>query len=157
MPDAPARHGQSLPPAMRFHHGRDYGRVFHRQQKAGGRWVVVLVAPGRGQGALPRLGVMISVKAVKTAVRRHQLKRWVRELFRTRLVERLGHHDLVVLFRSDPPPDAHAQLDGEILGLVPRALAQQAQPRGRGGPPRGQRPPSSGARPPAGPPPTPAP
>ena len=98
MPDAVARKGLSFPPAMRFHHGRDYGRLFHRQQKAAGRWVVVLVAPSRAAAALPRLGVMISVKAVKTAVRRHQLKRWVRELFRTRLVERLGRHDLVVLF-----------------------------------------------------------
>ena len=133
MPDAAARKGQSFPPAMRFHHGRDYGRLFHRQQKAAGRWVVVLVAPSRGAAVLPRLGVMISVKAAKTAVRRHQLKRWVRELFRTRLVERLGRHDLVVLFRSDPPADAHAQLDHEILSLLPKALAQNAQPRGRGG------------------------
>lgn len=147
MPDAPARHGQSFPPAMRFHHGRDYGRLFHRQQKAAGRWVVVLVAPSRKQPALPRLGVMISTKAAKTAVRRHQLKRWVRELFRTRLVERLGQHDLVVLFRSDPPADAHAQLDQEILTLLPKALAQQSQPRGRGG--RGG-PPRGGARPPGG-------
>lgn len=151
MPDAPTRHGQSFPPAMRFHHGRDYGRLFHRQQKAAGRWVVVLVAPSRGAAVLPRLGVMISVKAAKTAVRRHQLKRWVRELFRTRLVERLGRHDLVVLFRSDPPADAHRQLDHEILTLLPKALAQNAQPRGRGGrggpPPGGQ---AKGGPPPAG-------
>ncbi len=148
MSDAPIRHGLTFPPAMRFHHGRDYGRLFHRQQKAAGRWVVVLVAPSRGD-ALPRLGIMISVKAVKTAVRRHQLKRWVRELFRTRLVERVGRHDVAVLFRSDPPADAHAALDHEILTLVPKALAQSAQPRGRGGrPPRGGRP-ANAPRPPS--------
>jgi ribonuclease P protein component len=159
MPDAPARHGQSFPPAMRFHHGGDYGRLFHRQQKAAGRWVVVLVAPSRRQPALPRLGVMISTKAAKTAVRRHQLKRWVRELFRTRLVERLGQHDLVVLFRSDPPADAHAQLDHEILSLLPKALAQQSQPRGRGarGPGRGGGRPGSGGPRPSSPPASPAP
>jgi hypothetical protein len=72
-------------------------------------------------------------KAVKTAVRRHQLKRWVRELFRIRLKAVLAGYDCVVLFRCDPPEDAHVRLDDEIVGLVTRALAATATPGLRGG------------------------
>lgn len=134
----------AFPPTMRFHHGRDFGRVFHRQQKAAGRWVVVLVAPRRH--GPPRLGIMVSTKVAKAAVRRHQLKRWVRELFRLRLVPLLGGHDLVVLFRSDPPEDGHRRLDDEILALLPKALAGAAQPRGGSGRRRGPPPARSGDR-----------
>ena len=128
----PADH--AFGPNHRLHSNRDYGRVFHRQQKAAGRYTVVLLSPrGRKGSQLARLGIMIGAKAVKTAVRRHQLKRWVRELFRTRLKETLTAHDCVVLFRSDPPADHHARLDEEIHGLVTKALAAQAQPGSRGG------------------------
>jgi ribonuclease P protein component len=123
----------SFGPAHRLHSNRDYGRIFHRQQKAAGRHVVLLLLPrSRRSGGLPRIGVMISAKAVKTAVRRHQLKRWVRELFRLKLKTVLDGHDAVVLFRTDPTCD-HPALDAEILALVPKALGAQARPGVRGG------------------------
>jgi ribonuclease P protein component len=121
-------------PGHRLHDNRDYSRVFNRQQKAAGRFVVVLVRPrDRKAGTAGRVGVMIAVKTAAAAVRRHQLKRWVRELFRLQLKGVLAGHDTVVLFRRDPPVDAHAELDREILALVPKALAAQPQPiQGRG-------------------------
>jgi ribonuclease P protein component len=123
----------SYPPAVRLHSNRDYGRVFHRQQKAAGRTLVLLLNPrSRRSGGAARLGVMISAKAVKTAVRRHQLKRWVRELFRLQLKTALAGFDAVVLFRSDPKAD-HPALDAELLALVPKAIAAQATPGQRGG------------------------
>lgn len=129
---------ECLPPVHRLHTNGDYSRTFNRQQKAAGRHVVVLVNPrSRRSGGRARLGVMIPNKAVKTAVRRHQLKRWVRELFRRQLKGTLDGFDTVVLFRNDPPADSHGALDAEILTLVPKAIA------GRPGPPRG------GHRPPA--------
>jgi ribonuclease P protein component len=130
---------QRLPPVNRMHTNGDYARAFNRQQKAAGKHVVMLLNPrSRRSGGQARLGVMIPNKAVKTAVRRHQLKRWVRELFRRKLKERLDGFDAVVLFRSDLPEDGHALLDDEILGLVPRVLdAKGGQPRG------GRRPPSA--------------
>lgn len=117
----------SFPPAQRFHHGRDYGRVMHRQQKAAGRHAVVLVAPRR-QGPA-RLGIMVSTKVADTAVRRHQLKRWIRERFRTAWKERAAGHDVVVLMRQDPPRDAHADLDAELDRLLDKALTAKAAPR----------------------------
>jgi ribonuclease P protein component len=128
---------QRLTPGERLHHGGDYSRVFNRQQKAAGRWCVLLLRPRSArEGRTARLGVMVPGKAVRTAVRRHRIKRWVRELFRTRLKSTLAGHDAVVLLRADPVVQgSHAQLDAELISLVARALATQAHPqrRGRGG------------------------
>lgn len=92
---------------------------------------MVLVRP-RGRPApgtlrCARLGVMVSVKAVKLAVDRHRIKRWARELFRVKLKERLAGWDLMVLLRSAPPD--HAAFDAEAMHLLERAMA--AQPEGR--------------------------
>lgn len=122
---------QSLPAAARFHHGGDFTRAFDRGQKAGGRHCQVLLRPrGRlqdGTSRCARLGVMVSTKVAPLAVRRHTLKRWVRELFRTRLKHRLDGFDMAVVFRTDPPD--HPQCDAEILALLDRALV--ARPEGR--------------------------
>jgi ribonuclease P protein component len=127
----------SFGPEHRLHDGRDYSRVFNRQQKAAGRHLVVLVRPrDPRQPRHGRLGVMISAKTAPAAVRRHQLKRWVREFFRTELKQQLIGHDLVVLFRSDPPPDSHRLIDQELRHLVPKAMANQPQPGPRRGPAR---------------------
>jgi ribonuclease P protein component len=127
------RTGQGLPPAARFHHGIDFTRAFDRGQKAGGRFCQVLLRPrGRqqdGRGRCARLGVMVSTKVAALAVRRHALKRWVRELFRLRLKERLDGWDCAVVFRSDPPD--HAACDAEVMALVERALAAKAEGRRR--------------------------
>ncbi len=123
--------------------------MFNRQQKAAGRCCVLLLRPRSArEGRAARLGVMVPAKAIKTAVRRHQIKRWVRELFRLKLKHVLAGHDAVVLLRSDPPEDGgHAAIDREICALAPKALAAQAQPQGRGGRGRGPGRPGGGAGP----------
>lgn len=138
----------SFGPAHRLHSNRDYGRVFNRQQKAAGRWLVLLLRPRGRPGEPPgaaRLGVMISAKTADTAVRRHLLKRWMREVFRLRLKTALAGHDAVVLFRSDPPSEGRVELERELLALVPKALAAAPQPERRGG--RRGPPPARTARP----------
>jgi ribonuclease P protein component len=131
--------GRGHPPAARLHHGGQFSRVFNHQQKAAGRHLVVLVRSRHPKGPQrPRLGLMVPVKAIKLAVRRHQVKRWIRELFRLRLQDILGPHDLVVLLRADPPAEnGHAVIDAELLSLLPRALA--AKPQTGGGRGRGRR------------------
>lgn len=121
----------------RLHDGRDYSRVFNRQQKAAGRHVVVLVRPRSAKEAPEgRVGVMVAVKTASLAVRRHQLKRWVRELFRRELKNIAVGHDVVVLFRNDPPADAHLVIDQEIRHLLPKAIQCAAQPGPRRNGPR---------------------
>lgn len=125
----------SYGPEHRLHSNRDYGRIFNRQQKAAGRWLVLLLRPRGRPGEPPglaRVGVMISAKTADTAVRRHQLKRWMREVFRLRLKTALAGHDAVVLFRANPPAEARAELERELMALVPKALAATPQPERRG-------------------------
>jgi ribonuclease P protein component len=125
---------QAFRPEERLHNGRDYGRVFHRQQKAAGRHAVVLMRK-RGVNGPSRLGILVSVKVSKSAVRRHQLKRWTRECFRTRLKAIAQGFDLVVLYRSDPIGIAHVDFDAELLRLTQSALQSQEKP----GQPRARR------------------
>ena len=123
---------QSFPPSQRLHDRGDYGRVFHRRQQASGRWVSVLLAPRPKRGPRrARLGIMVGTKVHKRAVRRHELKRWVRECFRRELKGPLHGYDAVVLFRRDPPEDGHADLDAEIRRLLARALQATPKPRSR--------------------------
>jgi ribonuclease P protein component len=127
----------TFPPAARLHDQRDYSRVFNRQQKHGASHVVALLRPrAPGEAACGRLGVMVSTKVAARAVRRHQLKRWVRELFRRELAPGLAGWDLVILFRRDPPPDGHQQLDGEVREAIAKARAH-APGSGGGRRPRG--------------------
>lgn len=127
----------SFGPQHRLHDNRDYSRVFNRQQKAAGRHVVVLVRP-RSPKEPPegRIGVMVATKTARLSVRRHQLKRWVRELFRRELKAIASGHDVVVLFRNDPPAEAHAVIDQEIRHLLPKAIQGAAQPGARRDPAR---------------------
>ncbi len=122
--DCAPEHG--FPPAARLHDQRDYGRVFGRQQKAAGPHAVVLVAPRRGRS---RLGVMVAVKTARLAVRRHQIKRWVRERFRTVWQHHHPGLDMVVLMHRDPPGLDHVQLGAELDQLLAKALTSAPGPR----------------------------
>ena len=123
----PPAHG--FPPAARLHDQRDYGRVFSRQQKAAGPHAVVLVMPRRGRA---RLGVMVAVKTARLAVRRHQIKRWVRERFRCVWQHAHPGLDIVVLLHRDPPGLDHVQLIDELDLLLAKALATKPGPRQAG-------------------------
>ena len=131
-----ARAGDArFPHHARLHHGGDYNRVFHHQQKAAGRMTVVLVRERPRKGPQrARIGVMVPAKVIKTAVRRHQVKRWIREWFRIEMQSAFAHHDVVVLLRADPPKEnGHTVLKAELAALAPKALAARAQPGQRGG------------------------
>ena len=113
----------SFPICHRLRRRNDFKRVFRHQNKAAAKHVVVLVSRHgfkfRGPG---RLGVVVSSKVSKKAVRRHQLKRWVKELFRQELKQDSFGMDVVVLFRRDPPEDGHEQLSQEIRSILPKAI-----------------------------------
>lgn len=122
------------PPCARLRLRREFGGVMRRQQKAAGRNLVILIAPQRRDlpTRRPRLGIMVSRKVSKSSPRRHQLKRWVRELFRCELQHAMPAVDMIVLFRRDLPRAGHAQLDHELRCLLPQALAAKATWHSRG-------------------------
>jgi ribonuclease P protein component len=122
------------PPAARIRHGGEFSRVFHQQQKAAGRFLVVLVRRrgGAGPPRRARLGMMVAAKTVRTAVRRHAIKRWLREAFRTSLCQIAAGYDVVVLLRGDPVDHGgHVLVRQEFAALLPQALAAVARPGAR--------------------------
>jgi ribonuclease P protein component len=112
---------ERFPPAARLHTRRDYGRVFGRSQRGYGRFLTVMLSRRPESGdQRARLGVVVSLKVSKLAVRRHQLKRWARELFRRRLQHELPGWDLVIMLRHDPLGDG-AAFNAEVEAALQRA------------------------------------
>ncbi len=124
---------ESFSAAERFHTRRDYNAVMVRQQKAVGKYLIVLLSPRTGSSeessSCARLGILVSKKINKRAVRRHQLKRWVREVFRRELKGQLAGYDVVVLFRRDPPDNdgTYARIRNECVKCSSEALLAKAQ------------------------------
>lgn len=130
----------AYPREHRLRRRSDFRRIFSHQNKAAGKFCVVLVSRhGKNFRGPARLGVVVSTKIHKTSVRRHQLKRWVRELFRLEFKKELDGMDLVVLFRRNPPADGHGVLDDEIRQLLPRAIRVAAEYKKRSAPVRRRR------------------
>ena len=111
----------SFPPAARLRTRRDYNRLYGRSRRGYAKHLSVMLArrPERGDQRA-RLGVVVSLKVSKSAVRRHQLKRWTRELFRQRLQRDWEGWDILVLLRADPPGD-HAAFDAEVEAALAKA------------------------------------
>ena len=84
--------------AMRVDNPKDYAKAFRKAKRVGGAGLTILSVDN--SMAHPRLGLAIAKKHVKSAVKRNELKRLVRESFR--------HHqtmfasiDIIVLSRAD--------------------------------------------------------
>lgn len=113
----------SLGKEHRLRRRNDFKRVFRHQNKAAGKYVVVLTSRhGQAYRGPGRIGVVVSTKVAKLAVRRHQLKRWVREWFRQEVKPEIYGMDVVVLFRRNPPDDGHQLVDKECQKLIPKAI-----------------------------------
>lgn len=89
--------GKGFPRTARLLSAGDYRRVFNGCCcKSSDRWLTVLAV--KNPLGLPRLGLAISRKAEKSAVKRNRIKRLIRESFRHQQAE-LGALDLVVIAR----------------------------------------------------------
>lgn len=75
----------------------EFKRVFEGASKVTTRYLTLLARPNNL--GYPRLGMAISRKNVRSAVKRNQIKRQVRESFRCQQ-QALGGIDIVVLARS---------------------------------------------------------
>lgn len=82
---------------LRLLNPADYKKVFDGATRVATRYLTLLARPN--DLGHPRLGLAISRKSVKSAVKRNCLKRQVRESFRHHQVE-LGGIDIVVMARS---------------------------------------------------------
>jgi ribonuclease P protein component len=97
---------------------RKYGQMAH------GKYVSVTVTKRVGKGSeKTRLGVVVSVKVSKSSPRRHQLKRWTREIFRNIIKHELSGFDVVVVFKTDPKVD-HSAVDADTLKTYRKALGR---------------------------------
>ncbi|HHC72871.1 MAG TPA: ribonuclease P protein component [Thiotrichales bacterium] len=114
-----ARSGQGFPPSWRLREKAGFDRVFAGARRFGDGNFTFLV---RDNGlAHPRLGLAISRRCSRSAVRRNRLKRLIRETFRTRADE-LGGVDVVVLGK----PAAASRSNPELLDSLQRLWTKVA-------------------------------
>jgi ribonuclease P protein component len=85
-----------LPKAARLRRRREFLQLQQRGTRLYAGEVLVLASPGAG--ARPRIGITVSSK-IANAVGRNQVKRWVREAYRS-IQSELPAVDLVVIARS---------------------------------------------------------
>lgn len=112
------------PPRQRFSLARHRmrGGDFTRAYAAGGRahgtgLTIVVHETGRTEA---RLGLSVSKKRARRAVRRNRIRRIFREAFRLELAELPPGLDVVMIATSGDEPDL-ARVRAELLRLVPRA------------------------------------
>jgi len=117
MPDALSADAR-FPPAARVLTSAEFGRVFkHGRRTATPQMALHVLAEVEG-GA--RLGLVVSRKVDKRAVRRNRIKRVVREYFR-RIRAQLQPGVYVMLARADAAKADNAQLRQTLERLFVRA------------------------------------
>ncbi|MBL8733496.1 MAG: ribonuclease P protein component [Planctomycetes bacterium] len=129
--------GATLGSAQRLKSQPEFRAVYQRGQRAGGRWLTVVVLPRRGGGPeASRLGVSVS-KDHGGAVRRNKLKRLLREAFRHERQQLPFALDVVLIPRQRADDFPLAELRRELVPLIQRALqgGDRRRPRPPGGRP----------------------
>lgn len=113
----PYKRYQSVPAAKpfpseyRLKTAGEFDFVFKKANRSSSRFFTVLVRPN--QLGHPRLGLIISKKCAKAAVRRNRLKRLIRESFRHN-VEMLDGLDVVVLGKASANHKENSELSGVL-------------------------------------------
>ena len=139
----PAGHGddqtvpsESFPKSARILVRRDFLRIQNQGLRIHSKHLVFqFLAGGTGES---RLGITVSRK-VGNAVLRTQLKRWIREAFRTQPALRPGRgdgqpsYDLVITAKRGVEDFSYAALQAELTQVITRHLRERKQPSKRGG------------------------
>lgn len=112
-----------FPRAARLLRPQDFARLRGNSQRIGTRNFSVQVGAFDGTGA--RLGLAISRRVSKRAVRRNRIKRIARDSFRhARLL--LPAFDILLIARSGADLEDNASLRGELVTLWKRIAALNA-------------------------------
>ena len=107
-------------PARRLTRAADYQRIFRRRAGQHGRYFSMYIATN--PSATARLGLAVSKKASRAAVRRNRIKRVIREAFR-QTAARLNF-DCIVVAKPTADRATNADLRRELERLMRRAAAR---------------------------------
>jgi ribonuclease P protein component len=119
--------GEGFPRSARLLRPPEFRNVFDRGRSHSDRWLIVY-ALDRGDGAAPRLGLVVGRK-YGNAVCRSAFRRRMREAFRKRRAELPAGHDLVVL--PVVPGELPAATEAErSLAFVAAKAAESFRRRG---------------------------
>jgi len=79
---------------------------------------VYIAGPSGGAGCPARLGISIRRAAARVSVKRNQLKRWVREVFRRHPEVVMPGYDIVVSARLSPPSWRYQDVEAAVVALL---------------------------------------
>jgi ribonuclease P protein component len=110
-PGEPPR--ESLPASAKLRRRSEYQAIQQHGRRFPTQDLIILWQEGRSR--CTRLGVTVSKRVAKQAVRRNRIKRWIREAFR-RLPGRSTRPviDMVVIARGGAPRSAFADLQRQL-------------------------------------------
>ena len=126
-PGAPSGAGFGFPKSVRVRRTVDYKRIQGRGQKLRTRHLLVLFTRGRAPAS--RFGLTVSRK-VGNAVRRNEVKRWLRESIRHRRADLQGRWDVVFIATPRAARAGFDALDRDIEEAI-RKIPRERQPRRR--------------------------
>ncbi|MDA8092918.1 MAG: ribonuclease P protein component [Betaproteobacteria bacterium] len=104
--------GKRLPRAARVRKTDEFSSVFAFRCRTSGAFFQVFAKPNGGQG--PRLGLVVSRRVDRRAVRRNRMKRVLRELFR-KVRPTLPSLDWVVRVHTGFVDIASDRVEGELM------------------------------------------
>lgn len=108
-----------FPRSARLLLSRDFKKVFDQGVNVVGRFMVVWVGDGGGEGL--RLGVVASKRTFRRAVDRNRAKRLLREAFRLNHAHFEANHDLVIIARRRILDARCQEVERELVKLLRKA------------------------------------
>lgn len=119
---------ESFPKSFRLTSRRDFISVQSKGQKVYGRYCTLLGL--ESTNTHPRVGITITKKVHKRAVKRNRFKRTVREIFRQSLRDEPVGIDVVAIARPDAVDCDYESLRKDLLRSWGRLIAQiQKKPK----------------------------
>ena len=121
---AKCRTGHCWPKSHRLRKRREFLLVQRRARKHLTHDLVILYMPGRA--STTRLGITVSRKVAKQAVRRNRIKRWVRESFRRMVLDQTPPLDIAVIARPRAVDSSYLSIHKQLESFWSRVVMSRA-------------------------------